>query len=412
MITPNDIQDKEFQNVMRGYSRKEVDEFLDEITMDYQKLRDENNSLKKTIEEQKAQIQEAKRNENSVMNTLEQAKRLMSDISESAEKRAEVIIKNARLDAQTIMRNAKESVASYTEDAAQLQRKITSFKARYKSFLQDELDKVDNNVADLFSDLENGYLTSDLDRLMQDHSLDDAMAANAGSLDAAGTAEPAAEPKTAPAAAAAPVTDETIVMTPVRPGNSTAADAMNDQTVVWDPQLIKNQEAARMAEAEKKAAASGQRTEPAGSTVIAQTAAENAAPAAAETAESTVRPAAPAENAQAAQPKVPVAIPKVPAEEPVQEPVRVNAETVPAAPANAPEKTAVTTEPKSTEAASPNQASADDILKEIDDEINKNKGFLGRRNKKNNEKKKGRQDMNATTIVVDEKAIMEELKKK
>ena len=389
MITPNDIQDKVFQNAMRGYSKKEVDEFLDEITMDYQKLLDENSNLKRTIEEQKARIQEAKRNENSVMNTLEQAKRLMSDISESAEKRAEVIIKNARLDAQTIMRNAKESVASYTEDAAQLQRKIMSFKARYKSFLQDELDKVDNNVSDLFSDLENGYLTSDLDRLIQDHSLDENLTVPAETE----------APKPAPAPAAAPVTDETIVMKPAGTSGSTAADAMNDQTVVWDPQLLKNKEAARTPAVQNKPAGIRQDTEPAGSPGIAQTDAgrDTQAPAATIAAETQAKSVPPAEIPQTPEP---------------QASVKVNTETVQAAPVNAPEKTVVTTEPKSAETAPSDHATADDILKEIDDEINPNKGFLGRRSKKNSEKKKERSASNATTIVVDEKAIMEELRKK
>jgi DivIVA domain-containing protein len=384
MITPNDIQDKVFQNAMRGYSKKEVDEFLDEITMDYQKLLDENSNLKRTIEEQKARIQEAKRNENSVMNTLEQAKRLMSDISESAEKRAEVIIKNARLDAQTIMRNAKESVASYTEDAAQLQRKIMSFKARYKQFLQDELDKVDNNVADLFSDLENGYLTSDLDRLLQDHSLDENLAVPEEA--------PAAAP--APAPAASPVTDETIVMTPAGTGSSTAADAMNDQTVVWDPQLLKNQDAARTAAAQNKAAAPRQEAEPAGTAGISQADAGKAAPA-----PTPIAADAPAKSVPPAE------IPQTPAP---QAPPKVNTETVPAAP----EKTAAAPEPKRAEAVEPDRGTAGDILKEIDDEIDADKGFLGRRSKKSSEKKKSRADSNATTIVVDEKAIMEELKKK
>lgn len=154
MVTPNDIQNKVFSNAMRGYNKREVDEFLDEITIDFQKQLDENAKMAAEIKQLNAQIEESKKTQQSVANTLEQAKRLMSDISESAEKRAEVIIKNARLDAQTITRNAKDSVESFTREAEMLQRKIGTFKADFRDFMQKEQQKVEDNVDDLFSDLE------------------------------------------------------------------------------------------------------------------------------------------------------------------------------------------------------------------------------------------------------------------
>ena len=38
MITPLDIQNKEFSRGVRGYKEEEVDEFLDLITVDMEKL--------------------------------------------------------------------------------------------------------------------------------------------------------------------------------------------------------------------------------------------------------------------------------------------------------------------------------------------------------------------------------------
>ncbi len=157
MLTPKDIQNKEFGVSMRGYSRKDVDEFLDQITIDYQNLFEENRKLNAQVEEMNHRMEEQKNSENSVMNTLEQAKRLMSDISESAEKRAEVIIRNARLDAQQITRNARESVANYTDESQQLKRHVNAFRDRYKRFLSDELSRLDSSVDELFEELRNDF---------------------------------------------------------------------------------------------------------------------------------------------------------------------------------------------------------------------------------------------------------------
>jgi cell division initiation protein len=40
MITPLDIQNKEFPKVVRGYKEEEVDGFLDLVTLDLEKLLD------------------------------------------------------------------------------------------------------------------------------------------------------------------------------------------------------------------------------------------------------------------------------------------------------------------------------------------------------------------------------------
>ncbi len=41
MITPLDIQNKEFPKVVRGYKEEEVDSFLDLLTLDLEKILEE-----------------------------------------------------------------------------------------------------------------------------------------------------------------------------------------------------------------------------------------------------------------------------------------------------------------------------------------------------------------------------------
>ncbi|MBM7636796.1 cell division regulator GpsB [Streptococcus saliviloxodontae] len=56
LFSPKDIFEQEFKTSMRGYDKKEVDEFLDDIIKDYEsylamieKLREENASLKEKL---------------------------------------------------------------------------------------------------------------------------------------------------------------------------------------------------------------------------------------------------------------------------------------------------------------------------------------------------------------------------
>ena len=153
MITPMDIQNKAFSKGVRGYKEEEVDSFLDLITLDMEKLIDENAQLKHELTKAKNELQRYQGSEGAVLETLEAAKALMSDISASSEKRAEILLKNAELDAELITREAKESVERLKEEAASLETKVNSFRMKFRSLLETELDKLDSLTNELFGEI-------------------------------------------------------------------------------------------------------------------------------------------------------------------------------------------------------------------------------------------------------------------
>ncbi len=153
MITPNDIETKVFSSSLRGYNKREVDEFLDQIMIDYQALLDQNAKMLERVHVLQKQVAEAK----DPARMTQDAKRLMNDISASAEQKAEVIIKNAKHDAENIVRNAKDSTSQADEDAERLRRKVEKFKLRFKQMLEEEIDRVDDNSEDLLDDLRQDF---------------------------------------------------------------------------------------------------------------------------------------------------------------------------------------------------------------------------------------------------------------
>lgn len=163
MITPFEIENKEFSKSMRGYNAEEVDEFLDEIILDLQKLLAENEKLKNTVSSLESDLKQYKRSEASVLNTLESAKKLMSDISESAEKRAEIIIKNAQMEADSIQKDAKESISKLTEEGEKLKYRVAKFKERYRQLLEDQLSQLEGSSEELFADLEREFMPASLE---------------------------------------------------------------------------------------------------------------------------------------------------------------------------------------------------------------------------------------------------------
>ncbi len=150
MITPQDIQSAEFGKGVRGYKEEDVDNFLDLLTLDYEKVLEENRSLKDQLRAMSSEVERYRKNENSLLDTLEAAKALMGDISSSAEKRAAILLKNAELDAELIQREAREGIERLNDEYNTLRNNLSIFRNRYRSLLEAELEKFDTLSAELF----------------------------------------------------------------------------------------------------------------------------------------------------------------------------------------------------------------------------------------------------------------------
>lgn len=155
MITPLDIEKKEFSKGMRGYIQEEVDSFLNQIIVEMDRLIRENKELKDENEKMRAEITATKSSEEEVISTLETARKLMTEISASAEKRAELLLKNARLEADITKREAKETSDKFMEESKSIRTRVTNLRERYKSLLESELDRFDTLSKDIFEEADD-----------------------------------------------------------------------------------------------------------------------------------------------------------------------------------------------------------------------------------------------------------------
>ena len=145
MIKPIDIQEKVFTKAVRGYKEEEVNGFLDEITLDLDRLL---NELRETKEENSRLVEELERHraiEGRVVETLRAAKSLMTDISASAEKRAEILMKNAELDAELMRKNAREESEALAKQTQNLRARYEEFRNRYRKMLEMELQRFESS---------------------------------------------------------------------------------------------------------------------------------------------------------------------------------------------------------------------------------------------------------------------------
>lgn len=143
MITPLDIEDKDFKTSFLGYKKYEVDDFLDNIKLSYEKIYKEHKELNDKIIALQEDMKKYKDIEETLKNTLLLAQNTAEEVSSNAAKKAKVIIEEANLEAKEIIREANKEVGIINREYDEIQKKFLSFKDKYKFLLNTQLQDID-----------------------------------------------------------------------------------------------------------------------------------------------------------------------------------------------------------------------------------------------------------------------------
>ncbi len=135
MLTPIDIENKEFTKAFRGYDIYEVEEFMKNLVADYEKLYRENAELKEKNAMLGDTIGNYKGMEETMQNAILVAQRTAEDIKQNAYERAETIVKDAQRRAAEAINNANRSIRDLEKSYLGLQSDMSGFRAKMNSLL-------------------------------------------------------------------------------------------------------------------------------------------------------------------------------------------------------------------------------------------------------------------------------------
>lgn len=148
MITPNDIATKDFKKVAVGYSPEEVDTFLDDIYVDYERLYRESQAPKeepKPAETAETGTAQYKNLEKTLERTIALAETAAQETREIARAEAEQIINEARLQAKEVLAAARTRSYELEQEIAGLENRYEMMKTRVKLLLYAEIELLDKN---------------------------------------------------------------------------------------------------------------------------------------------------------------------------------------------------------------------------------------------------------------------------
>ena len=142
-ITPLDIQQKQFPIKFRGFDVEEVYAFLEVIREEMEDLMRENASLKEQLRRAEMSLQEYSDMENTLRETLMMAQQMAEDYKTNTRKEAELIVREAELRSDSIIKGAQEKVVKIHEDIVDLKGIRRHFKEELKRLIESHLMMLD-----------------------------------------------------------------------------------------------------------------------------------------------------------------------------------------------------------------------------------------------------------------------------
>jgi len=143
MLTPLDIENKRFsKQMMNGYSVEEVDEFLDEIGVDYAKKNKELLEVSKKVEDLNKDLERYRSLEDTLQNTLVMAQSTAEEVKNVAKQQAEQLVAEAKSSAEKEANDLEQQIIYKKKALEDLQKQFDIYKAKMESLLISQLELI------------------------------------------------------------------------------------------------------------------------------------------------------------------------------------------------------------------------------------------------------------------------------
>lgn len=139
-LTPIDIRKWEFKKGIRGYDKYEVQAFLELAAEEFEKLQQDRREFEQKSKRLEKEIEEYRRVEKSLQDTLVSAKETTDRLMENSRKEAELIVGDAELHADKILEGARKKASRIEDEITRLTVLRDSFAVKLKSILSSQVE--------------------------------------------------------------------------------------------------------------------------------------------------------------------------------------------------------------------------------------------------------------------------------
>ena len=135
-VTSLEVRQQKFKKVFKGYVPGEVDSFLESVAEAIEELTKGNLSLEEKLKMANETLSRFERREWLVKETMTTAQKVVGDMRKGAEREVDLIIGEAQLKADKIIRDAYKELLKFQDDIQQLKVQRIKLETDIKSVLE------------------------------------------------------------------------------------------------------------------------------------------------------------------------------------------------------------------------------------------------------------------------------------
>ena len=132
-----------FSTSIQGYKKEEVNDFVKEVTDEYESMLQKLKSSCEIIETLKSELKHYKDIESPLNRAILVAEESTSNIKKAAYDESKVIIEDAKRNATKVINNALQKAEKIESEAESLRRKVAVYKRRFRTLVEDQLDEIE-----------------------------------------------------------------------------------------------------------------------------------------------------------------------------------------------------------------------------------------------------------------------------
>jgi cell division initiation protein len=145
-ITPIDIQQQQFKSRLMGYDKAGVDQFLEIVAGELERLLRQNQDLQEELARNRSALTELREREATLKETLLTTQKVTDDLKANARREAELLLTDAELRAEKLLRNADERRLQLLDEIHEIRRQKIDFETSLRSLLEKHVRMLDLNV--------------------------------------------------------------------------------------------------------------------------------------------------------------------------------------------------------------------------------------------------------------------------
>ncbi len=142
-ISPIDIQQKQFRSRPFGYEKSGVDQFLELLAEELERLMRKNQDLQEELARTNATLGEMREREETLRETLVLTQKITEELKSTARREVDVMMAEAEIKSERLMRNAEDRRLQLIAEIQEIKRQKIDFEVGLRGLLEKHIRMLD-----------------------------------------------------------------------------------------------------------------------------------------------------------------------------------------------------------------------------------------------------------------------------